>query len=77
MREVKKRRELLETARDLLLLTPASSEAEIHSLLDDGHYYLKELKGQSPCNESWIYSLDQRMKKAELLLEQKQAQVSR
>ncbi len=77
MGEVKKRRELMETARDLLLLTPASSEAEIHSLLDDGHYHLKELKGQSPCNETWIYSLEQRLRKAELLLEQKQAQVAR
>ena len=68
MGEQKRRRELSECAKDLLLPNLDSSEAEMQSLIDDGYFHLSELKRS--CNTILLNSLAHRVERAEYLRDQ-------
>ncbi|MCX6701829.1 MAG: hypothetical protein NTX96_01375 [Candidatus Zambryskibacteria bacterium] len=68
----KHRMELLEVAQALLKLDINSPPEEIQNLIEDGHFHLKWLRSD-PCNVIQTHALDQRIRRAEFLLEQKEA----
>ena len=70
----RRRKELSECAQALLELNSGSPPELFEELIEDGLFYLNELRRKNPCNPLLVSSITYRIDRAEALRDQKMQQ---